>query len=385
MPNIAAITCQILKSHEYPQGGWVLVRVRTEEGIEGVGECFVPDRFGSAVFATKELIDRRLASEAIGQEVLATQVIWERLYDACRRLYDRRGMMIHAVSGIDMAVHDAAARTLGIPLCDLLGGRFCDRVRVYVSSIWVDGDNPASAYADVETYVAQGYKALKFYGWPDFGSQRQRDTAILKELRARAGDGVDLMLDLGRPAGLAEAIQTARMIESSGADIYWWEEPLSSADDAANMAELTSRTDVRIAAGESDLTAFAFRDLIEGRVVDLLQPDLSWVGGLTEGRRIAEMARLANIPLVPHNWGTAINFAASIHLVAAMPQGFLCEYPITRREWDSAGEFAMPSPMMTELASAAVIVEDGFASVPSGPGLGIELDEEAVARYTIEP
>ena len=385
MPKIAAVTCQVLKSYEYPNGGWVLVRVRTEEGLEGVGECFVPDRSGSAVFAVKELIDRRLAAEAVGQEVLATQVIWERLYEACRRLYDRRGMMIHAVSGIDMAVHDGAARTLGIPLCDLLGGRFRDKVKVYVSSIWVDGDHPASAYADVETYVAQGYKALKFYGWADFGSRRERDTEILRQLRGRAGADVDLMLDLGRPASLAAAIQTARLIECSGADIYWWEEPLSSTDDATNMAELTARSDVRIAAGESDLTAFAFRDLIERRVVDLLQPDLSWVGGLTEGRRIAEMARLANIPLVPHNWGTAINFAASIHLVAAMPQGFLCEYPITRREWDSAGEFAMPSPMMTELASAAVIVEDGFASVPSGPGLGVELDEEAVAHYTIEP
>ena len=111
------------------------------------------------------------------------------------------------------------------------------------------------------------------------------------------------MLDLGRPESLAEAVQTARMIEDSGAGIYWWEEPLSSADDAENMAALTARTGVRIAAGESDLTAFAFRDLIERRVVDLLQPDLSWVGGLTEGRRIAEMARLANVPVVPAQLG----------------------------------------------------------------------------------
>jgi L-alanine-DL-glutamate epimerase-like enolase superfamily enzyme len=231
--------------------------------------------------------------------------------------------------------------------------------------------------------VGQGYTALKFHGWPDFGAQAQWDVGILNELRARAGDGVDLMLDLGRPASLAEAILIARMIERSGADIYWWEEPLSSADDAANMAELTARTDVRIAAGEAELTAFAFRDLISQRVVDLLQPDLSWVGGITEGRRIAEMARLANIPLVPHNWGTAINTAASIHLVAAMPQGFLCEYPIMRREWGDI-KLDTPSPMMTELASVPVVVENGYAIVPSGPGLGIELDEEAVARYTLE-
>ena len=383
MPTITEVTAQVLKSYEYPHGGWVLVRVRTEGGVEGVGECFVSDRFGSGVFAAKELIDRRLAQEVVGQEVLSTQVIWERMYEACRRLYDRRGMMIHALSGIDMAIHDAAARSLDMPLCQLLGGRFHERVKVYVSSIWVDGENPGLAYADVEEYVRQGYTALKFYGWPDFGSQPRRDVEILNQLRVRAGDGVDLMLDLGRPASLAEAIQVARMIEASGTGIYWWEEPLSSVDDAANLAELTARSDVRIAAGESDLTAFAFRDLIAGRVVDLLQPDLSWVGGITEGRRIAEMARLANVPVVPHNWSTAINTATSIHLVAAMPQGFLCEYPITRREWGAA-QLDIPSPMMTELASAPVFIEDGYAVVPGGPGLGIELDEEAVARYTLE-
>ncbi len=382
MSKISDVRAQVLKSYEYPHGGWVLVRVRTEDGVEGMGECFVPDRFGRGAFVAKELIDR-LEQEVVGQDVLAIQVVWERMYEVCRRLYDRRGTMIHAVSGIDMAVHDAAARTLNIPLCDLLGGRFRQRVKVYVSSIWVDGEDPGRAYVDVEDYVKQGYAALKFYGWPDFGAKPQRDTHILNELRARAGDGVDLMLDLGRPTSLAEALLQARLIERSGANIYWWEEPLSSADDAAHMAELTARTDVRIAAGESDLTAFAFRDLIAQRAVDLLQPDLSWVGGVTEGRRIAEMARLANVPVVPHNWGTAINTAASIHLVAAMPQGFLCEYPITRREWGDVN-MDIPSPMMTELASVPVVVKDGYAVVPSGPGLGIELDEDVVARYTLK-
>ena len=383
MPKITALTAQVLKSYEYPHGGWVLVRIYTEEGIQGVGECFVSDRFGSAVFAARDLIDRRLAQEVVGQEVLSIQVIWERMYDACKRLYDRRGTMIHALSGIDMALHDAAARTLNVPLCELLGGRFRERVKVYISSIWVDGKDPNIAFADIEQYINQGYRALKFYGWPDFGTRPRRDAAILNELRTRAGEDVDLMLDLGRPASLAEALQYARLIEDSGAAIYWWEEPLSSADDAANLAQLTARTELRIAAGEMDLTAFAFRDLIDQRVVDLLQPDLSWVGGITEGRRIAEMGRLANIPVVPHNWGTAINTAASIHLVAAMPQGFLCEYPITRREWGET-RFDMPSPMMTELASTPVVIEDGYAIVPSGPGLGIELDEEAVDRYTLK-
>ena len=129
------------------------------------------------------------------------------------------------------------------------------------------------------------------------------------------------------------------------------------------------------------MTAFGFRDMILKNTVGLLQPDLSWVGGLTEGKRIAELARLFNVPMVPHNWGTMVNFAASVQLVASMPDGFLCEYPITPRTRE-ADITKTPSPMMTELATKPVLVEKGFAIVPQEPGLGIELDEEAVQRYT---
>lgn len=170
------------------------------------------------------------------------------------------------------------------------------------------------------------------------------------------------------------------MIEASGARIYWWEEPFSSTDQATLLARLRSRTDLTIAAGEQEMTAFAFRELLLQEAVGVLQPDLSWAGGLTEGRRIAALSRLYGVPLVPHNWGTVVNFAASIHLVAAMPQGFLCEYPITPR----LPHATEPSPMMTELARTPVRIESGQAMVPEGPGLGTELDEDAVARWALD-
>jgi D-galactarolactone cycloisomerase len=140
---------------------------------------------------------------------------------------------------------------------------------------------------------------------------------------------------------------------------------------------------VPIAAGEQEITAYAFRDLIHRGAVDVVQPDLSWVGGPTEALRISEIARLHNVPLVPHNWGSMVNFAASIHLVAAMPQGFLCEYPITARTPEAALTNAS-SPMMARPAKVPVLVEDGYARVPDGPGLGIELDEDVVREYTCE-
>lgn len=381
--KISELTSTVLRSYEYPFGGWVLVRAKTDDQVEGIGECFVPDDDGSGVFAAKDVIDRSLKRAVIGEDVLDIQRIWERMYRICCGLYDRRGLAIHALSGIDMALYDAAARTLGIPVCRMLGGLFRDRVQVYVSSVWVDLERPEVALEATREYVAQGFTAIKYYGWPDFGADLRRDAALLVEIAHAAGDDVELMLDLGRPSSLSEAIRIARMIEASPANIRWWEEPLSSSDDADGLARLSERTDVTIAAGEAEMTAFRFRDLIVKHAVDVLQPDLSWVGGLTEGRRIFEMARLFNIPVVPHNWGTMINFAASVHLVAAMPRGFLCEYPITART-PEASLTRTPSPMMTELSKKPVEIQEGCAIVPQGPGLGIELDDEVVEKYTCE-
>ena len=385
--RITDLTTTVLGSYEYPHGGWVLVRVRTEDGVEGIGECFVPHNDGSAVFAAKAIVDRGLKSVVVGEDVLDIQPLWARMYRTCVGLYDRRGLAIHALSGVDMALHDAAARSLGVPLYQLLGGRFRDRVPVYVSSIWVDPERPKVALESTRYYVGQGFTAIKYWGWPSFGlgvdTDLGRDAALLDEIGQAAGRGVALMLDLGRPTSLSQAIRIARMLERSSANIHWWEEPLSSSDDADNLAALTQRTDVPISAGEAELTAYAFRDLIARRTVDILQPDLSWVGGLTEGRRIFELARLHNVPVVPHNWGTMINFAASVHLVAAMPQGFLCEYPITART-PEANLTRTPSPMMTELVRAPVTIDGGHALVPDTPGLGIELDEDAVRAYTCE-
>jgi len=381
--KIAEVQTQVLRSHEYPNGGWVLVRVHTEGGVEGLGECFVPNCAGRAIFAARDLIDQSLRPVVVGESVLETHKLWERMYSVCGSMYDRRGLAIHCLSGVDMAVYDAAAKSLDIPVHQLLGGCFRDRVRVYVSSIWVDPHRSEASCELTRQYVSAGFTGIKYYGWPGFGADARRDSCILRELREAAGDGVDLMLDLGRPYGLSEAIAIARMIETSGAEVYWWEEPFAANDDDDNMARLVARTDLTIAAGERELTAFPFRDMIQRQTAGLLQPDLSWVGGLTEGRRIAELARLHNLPVVPHNWGTMVNFAASIHLVASMPRGFLCEYPITSRLHEAPNPQHIPSPMMTKLATEPIRVVEGHAIVPQSPGLGIELDEEAVARHTI--
>jgi len=392
--NISQVQAQVLHSYEYPNGGWVLVRVHTEDGVEGLGECFVPDRDGRAAFAARDLITGSLQRVVVGRDALDIAAIWEAMYAVCCSIYDRRGLGIHALSGIDMALYDAAGKTLGIPVHKLLGGSFRERIKLYISSIYIDIQRFDEALSSTAEYAQAGFAAIKYYGWPEFGLDPHRDGNLLGQLRQAAGEQTELMLDLGRPRGLAAALQVARLIEESGARIAWWEEPLSSTDDADNLAQLSARTTLTIAAGEAELTAYAFRELIQKKAVDLLQPDLSWVGGLTEGRRIAELGRLYRIPVVPHNWGTQINFAASIHLVAAMAEGFLCEYPITPRVRGAGHPQILssapgqpqpqnPSPMMTELAAEPIEVADGHALVPQRPGLGIDLDEAVVEKHTL--
>ena len=379
--KIDQIITTVLKANEYPRGGWVLVRVRTKGGIEGLGECFVPDRDGRAALAARAIIDGSLAPRVLGRDVRDVACLWQEMYTVCQRIYDRRGLAVHALSGVDMAIHDAASKALGLPLCQYLGGRFRERVPVYVSSIPVDPARPEAALDATRVFASRGFSAIKYYGWDGFGQHPRRDDALLRAIGEAAGEGVEIMLDLGRPASLSQAVRMARLIEQTGVAVRWWEEPLCTTDDAEGMAKLRERTDLTLAAGEREITAYAFRELISRRIVDVVQPDLSWVGGLTEGRRIAEMARLWHVPMVPHNWGTMVNFAASIHLVASMPEGFLCEYPITGRTLDPS-RILEASPMMSELASEPVTVVQGQALVPSGPGLGIALDEEAVERYS---
>ena len=133
--TIDSVTATILSSYEYPHGGWVLVRVRTEEGVEGIGECFVPHQAGRGAFSAKSIIEECLAPVVISGRVLDTSRLWEAMYDVCGSLYDQRGMAVHALSGMDMAIHDAAVRSMGVPLYDLLGGSHRSRIRVYVSSV----------------------------------------------------------------------------------------------------------------------------------------------------------------------------------------------------------------------------------------------------------
>jgi len=373
--SIVDVTSTVLKSYEYPFGGWLLVRVKTSEGVEGIGEAFIPNRTGDGVWAAKVLVDNGLKPLLVGEEALGIERLWEKMYANASTLYDRRGLSIHAISGVDMALWDAAGKALKLPAHTLLGGAFRDKVRVYASALF-NLEKPEVTVREAQRYVEDGFTAMKF-GYGGFGHNYHKSVELVRRLRETIGDETDLIVDGPASLNVIEALRLARALEKY--DVLWYEEPLSR-DDLEGYVKLTAEAQVPIAAGEGEFTRFGFKELILSNAVDILQPDVSWVGGLTEAKRIVEMADTWHAPLVPHSWGCAMNTYASIQLVASMPRGFLCEFPIGPRTHE-AQLTGTPSPMMTELPKEPIEVRKGYIEVPKTPGLGLELNEEAVKKY----
>ncbi len=375
--DIEAIACV---SDEQPDGS-VLVRVRTTSGFVGIGECFGPGPNRAALNALKALVDGPIRNTLVGQPAMEISRLWADLYRIGGRMYYRRGLFIHAMSGIDIALHDVVGKILNVPVYQLLGGRSERQVRVYASCVFIDPSDLKPTLKDVTHFVRSGFGGVKFYGWPGFGENRKRDIGVLKELRRSAGDNIDLMLDLGRARGMADARKMLAIIEDSEVGIAWWEEPFNSPDALENLVALSRLARIPITGGEAEITAFAFKDLLRQQAVSIVQPDLALVGGLTEGRRVAEFARIHGVPIAPHNWGTMVNVAAGLHLLTSIPNGHACEYPITGR-LPMPGNGRKPSPMFTKLVKHEVKIEKGFATLPDRPGLGIEIDEEMLQKFS---
>ncbi|MEM2905154.1 MAG: mandelate racemase/muconate lactonizing enzyme family protein [Candidatus Bathyarchaeia archaeon] len=374
--SIVDVSSTVLKSYEYPFGGWLLVRIKTTDDVEGIGEAFIPNWRGDGVLAAKLLVDRGLKPLLVGEEALGTERLWERMYENADKLYDRRGLEIHAISGVDMALWDAAGKALKLPVHMLLGGLFREKVRVYASALF-NMENPDVTVREAQRYVDQGFTAVKF-GYGGFGYNHRRSVELVARLRETVGEETDLIVDGPASLNVVEAARLAKALERY--NVYWYEEPLHR-DDLEGYVKLTAEAQVPIAAGEGAFTRFDFKQLILSKAVDIVQPDVSWVGGLTEAKRIVELAHTWHTPFVPHNWGCAMNTYASIQLVASAPRGFLCEFPIGPRTAE-AQLTETPSPMMTELPSEPIEVKRGYVEVPKTPGLGLELNEEAVKKYT---
>ena len=343
--------------------------VHTDEGITGIGEVdSAPEAVKAVINAPgSHAISNSLRHLLIGENPLDVERLWHKMYRGLIYV-GRRGIALHAISGIDIALWDIKGKALGKPVCELLGTPLRDRVRAYASMLMPD--TTAEVTAAVTALREQGFTAVKL-GWGPLGRDAAHDVALAAAAKEAGGDGVEIMIDsgLGYVADAKTAIGVARAYEELG--IYWLEEPFEP-DEYEAYAELADAVDIRVAAGEQDTTLWGFRELIERGHVDLVQPDVTRCGGITEYLRIAEFARSRGVETVPHAWKSGIIKAASLHLNAVQPDALFQEYCVAE------------TPINTLLTRERLPIDsEGFLEVPTGPGLGIEVDRDVLERYRV--
>ncbi len=352
-------------------GGWpeglelqenlhTLLILRTDEGLEGFGSCFTSGRL---VAGAVELIWPLLR----GQSAVEPERVSESLRQAAF-WQGRGGSVEHAISGIDIALWDLMGKACGQPVSRLLGGDYRRTIRPYASILF---DEPEPLARRLSEVVSRGFRSIKV-GWRPFGRRdRAFDELLVRTARRAVGDSVELMVDAGGseqfwPHGTNWARNTAEMLADFG--ITWFEEPLPP-DDLDGYIALTRVSPVPIAGGEVLTRRQSFRPWIENRAVDILQPDCTKNGGLSESRRIAWLAYDHNVQVVPHGWNTVVGLAADLQLSAAIPVARYVEY-------------LTPSPYIDELTAEPFHLDDqGLLTIPSRPGLGVEIDQDKLKRF----
>jgi L-alanine-DL-glutamate epimerase-like enolase superfamily enzyme len=352
-----------------------LVEIDTDAGITGLGEAKAAVGNLGNYAAIVTLIQEEFAPLLMGRDPRDITGAWDLLYNGSRAHYairegrtfptiGRRGITLSAVSGVDIALWDILGHSLDVPLWRLMGGRYRDRVPAYASGGWAP---VGSIGKQMLQYVERGHRAVKMrVGLQD--ASVDDSAARVAEARETLGPGVAIMVDAHGTWSVREAQRFARKVEAY--DLAWLEEPVSP-DNLAGQAEVRRSTDIPIAAGESEQTRFAFREMLEARAVDVLQPDPAIAGGLTETRTIAALAASQGLTVAPHLWGSAILFATGLHLCVSTPCATLLEY--------SRGH----NPLLNDLVEEEIAFEDGHLLAPTAPGLGLRLRRDFVERVRV--
>lgn len=375
--KIHVLKSQLTEPFAFSQG-WVkqrsatLVEVFTDDGITGWGEAFAqglePPEIAAAV------IEKALKPLLIGADPLDMEVLWHRMYHMTRD-YGRKGSVISGISAIDIALWDIAGKFHQTPVYKLLGGAFRTRVQPYATGFYrIKGQGEARRLGEEALrHFDAGFSLMKIklgYGVKD-------DVACMTEIgRAIQGKGISLMVDTNHAYGRAEALRLGRALEEY--DLRWYEEPVVP-EDVQGYVEMRSKLSMPIAGGENEHTLYGFRELLGAAAVDIAQPDLGSCGGLTAGRHILALAQSHGVQVNPHVWGSAIAQAASLQFIAAIPVAHYSLYaqePIL--EYDRSSH-----PFRQHLITKPLQQAGGWVEIPSGPGLGVEIDRTVLDKFRI--
>jgi galactonate dehydratase len=345
---------------------WLFVKVETDEGIYGWGEAYTQADRDRSIEITIQQLRRYL----IGRSPFDIKHF---TYMAYTDFATRRGSMEFycAVSGIEHALWDIVGKAAGQPVYNLLGGAARTQIRVYANG-WGGGGDLDSLTAAAKRVVDRGFSALKFDPFPNpwraYISRRDEDIAVerVAAVREAVGPDVDILVEVHRRLAPMHAVRVAQRLEPYRP--YWYEEPVS-ARDMAGLAEARREINLPIVTGEELYTKAEFRDVFEQRAADIINPDVCNCGGILELREIAAMAEVYHVVVSPHNYNsTAIGLAATVHAAAGMPNFLITEYFVN---FEEVGK-AITNPL---------VPKDGVITLPTAPGLGVEINEEALAEY----
>ena len=361
------LSCPLDRSFGWSQG-WIdtrdvgVVKITTDDGLVGWGE-------GSAAV-------EHLAPHLLGENPMDRAGLWERCFHSLYNANNFVGFGGSALSAVDIALWDLAGKASGLPVCELLGGRVRSRVAVYATGLYyTEGEFPDRLLDEARGYVDAGFAGMKTKVG---GLSLEEDIRRVAAIREAVGPDVKLMVDANQAYNASTASRIGRWLAEL--DVFWFEEPVNPRD-IDGLLSVKADLPMAIAGGENLRTRFDFRDHLTRRAFDIVQPDVAHCGGLTEMQRIAAMANASGILVCPHVWGSSIMIAASLHLAATLPA---C--PPARNPQPYVQEPVMefdqtPSAIRDELCTTVFEARDGYVDVPTGPGLGIEVDEEALRHF----
>ena len=370
--KITGIKTHIFSSqHRNAKRNWLIFRLTTDEGLEGIGEASMLSYEPLVV----DLLEEWVKVYLVGKDPMSHEVHWTRMF---QDNLGRGGRLFStALSGIDIALWDLKGKALGRPIYELLGGPFTDRIRVYANGWYTNPGTPEQNGEEARHVVAMGYTAMKFdpFGQDNFFAISPEEGQLAEDrvaaVREAVGPNVDILIEVHAKFNVYTAVQLGQRLEKYRP--FWFEEPVSQ-EIVSEMAQVRAKVNIPIATGERLYTKFPFFELIKNEAVDILQPDICNAGGITELKKIAAIAEPQHIAMAPHNTNSAVGTVASLHLDASMPNFLIQEYHAEFYE-----------PHYFEVFDGLPRQRDGYVDLPEGPGLGLTFNEEVADAHPYVP
>jgi L-alanine-DL-glutamate epimerase-like enolase superfamily enzyme len=346
----------------------VLVQISTDEGIRGIGSVGVGN--GAAVY----VLENHLKPIVLGQNPFDVELLWEKMFRSTIN-YGRKGLVLEAISAVDIALWDILGKATKQPVYNLLGGKTRERIPLYASRLYAH-KNLEFLASQADALKKQGFTAMKQrfgYGPDDGLAGMRRNLELVRTVRNAVGPEIELMADAYMGWNPTYAVRMIRMIEDAGLNLKWIEEPVIP-DDIDGYVHIRKSVQTPISGGEHEFTRYGFRDLIRREAVDILQPDVNRVGGITEARKVWAMAAAYDIPVIPHA-GQMHNY----HLVMAHLNSPMAEYFPSSAEGGALDD----DTLYWELFVGEPKATNGYLQLPSTPGLGLELNTQNVRSWAL--